>query len=543
MARNGMVVTPHYLASQAGVRVLQDGGNAVQAAIAAAAVVAVVYPQSNSIGGDNFWLIYDASSESVRALNASGRAGSRATVDYYRSKGFDRIPPRGYAAANTIPGAVSGWSEAFRYAAEQMPARGSDLSWKRLLESAIRYAGDGFPVSSHHADRALIDFDPEDEEFGNLQRFEECRRIFCRADGTPHRVGEILVQSDLAATLERIAERGAAEFYRGETARRIVDDLEAHDGLLTCDDFAQHTANWVDPISVDYRGLTAVNLPPNTQGMAALECLNILDHFDLRGVPEGSADYYHLMAEVTKEAFADRDRWVTDPECLDVPLAKLLSHDYGRIQAERIRARAAASPNAATVSGGDTVWVGVVDKDGNAVSLIQSICDGFGSGVIPTGTGVVLQNRGKYFSLDPESPNRLLPRKRTFHTLIAGMLLDGGRPRLVYGTMGGEGQPQTQTAMVTRIIDYGFSVQEAIEAPRWLQGRFLDVRQAPTQLHLEGRIPDAVVRELRHLGHKVSMTTDYSDLMGHAGAIAIDPSTAVLYGGADPRGDGAAIGF
>lgn len=543
MACDGMVVTPHYLASQAGVRVLQEGGNAVEAAIAAAAVVAVVYPQSNSIGGDNFWLIYDASRGSVRALNASGRAGGRATVEYYRSRGLERIPPRGYAAANTVPGAVSGWGEAFRYSAEQMRAGRRGPGWKQLLDSAIHYAGDGFPVSSHHADRAPIDFDTGDAEFGNLQRFDECGRIYCRADGTPYRVGDVLVQADLALTLERIAAHGATEFYSGETARRIVDDLEAHDGLLTCDDFAGHAADWVDPISLDYRGLTAFNLPPNTQGMAALGCLNILNHFDLRTVPEGAADCYHLMAEVTKEAFADRDRWVTDPEFLDIPLAKLLSRDHGRAQAERVRARVTASPSAATVSGGDMVWVGVVDKDGNAVSLIQSICDGFGSGIIPVGTGVVLQNRGKYFSLDAASPNCLLPGKRTFHTLIAGMLLDRGRPRLVYGTMGGEGQPQTQTAMVTRIIDYGFSVQDPIEAPRWLQGRFLDVRQPATQLHLEGRIPDAVVRELRHRGHKVSMTTDYSDLTGHAGAIAIDPSTAVLHGGADPRGDGAAIGF
>lgn len=542
MSREGMVVTPHYLASQAGIHVLQEGGNAVEAALAAAAVVAVVYPHANSIGGDNFWLIHNAETGKTRALNASGRSGSLATLDYYRTRGLERIPARGYAAAVTVPGAVSGWGAAYEYAAGEM-RRGAKLAWKRLMAPAVRYAGDGFPVSRNQAQRTLIDFDPENEAFGNLQRFAECGRIFCDPDGRPWRQGDVLVQADLARTLDQIAEHGAADFYTGEIAARIVADSAANGGVFNAEDFAAHSADWVEPIRVRYRGYDALNLPPNTQGMAALSCLNILNNFDLRQYPDGSADYFHLMAEVTKEAFHDRDRYLSDPGFVEIPLDKILSADYGRMQADRIRARSSAAGTPALVRGGDTVWIGVVDRHGNAVSLIQSICDGFGSGVIPAQTGIVLQNRGKYFALDEVSPNRLLPRKRTFHTLIAGMLLEACKPRFVYGTMGGEGQPQTQTALVTRVIDFGMSPQEAIEAPRWLQGRFLDLTQPATQLHLEGRVTDSVVAELRRRGHTVAMTTDYSDLMGHAGAIFIDPLKSVLHGGADPRGDGAAVGI
>lgn len=542
LARNGMVVTPHYLASQAGLKVLQDGGNAVQAAIAAAAAIAVVYPHGNAIGGDNFWLIYDAAKKEVRAINASGRSGSKATLDYYASRGMPRIPARGYAAANTVPGAISGWDAAFAYAKDNIPSENAGIGWSDLLRIATGYASDGFPVSVNQANRSLIDFDADDAGFGNIQRFADMGRIFCPG-GKPHRAGEILVQEDLGRTLEVVAAKGADAFYKGEVAEMIARDLEANDGILTLEDFHTHTADWVDPITVSYRGYDAFNLPPNTQGMAHLGALNILKNFDLSAIAEGSADYYHLMAEVVKEAFRERDRWVTDPAFLEAPLSEILSDAYGQRQAERIKARGKAAASDAVIKGGDTVWIGVVDKAGNAVSLIQSICDGYGSGIIPSGTGVIMQNRGKFFNLDTTSPNRLEPRKRTFHTLIAGMLLKDGALDLVYGTMGGEGQPQTQTALVTRMIDYGMEPQAAIEAPRWLQGRFLDLSDPATRLNLEGRISDQIVQELRARGHSVAMTTDYADMMGHAGAIRINRANGVLHAGADPRGDGAAVGF
>lgn len=540
LALNGMVTTPHYLASQAGLRILQEGGNAVEAAIAAATVIAVVYPQANSIGGDNFWLIHDAGSGVTRTLNASGRAGSLATVEHYQSRGLTRIPSRGHMAAVTVPGAVSGWDQAYQYSAAQMGGR---QAWRSLLADAIRYADEGCPVSTHQGVRGLVDFNPSDTSFGNIQRFAGIRQHFCRPDGQPMQAGDIMYQKDLARTLALIAEEGAAAFYQGDIAANICRELQQNEGVLTAEDFARHTPNWVDPISVPYRGYQALNLPPNTQGMAALGILNILQNFDLGSVPEGSAEYYHLMAEAVKSAFADRDEWLTDPEFEHIPLDRLLSAAHGHAQADLIRAQGQAASSDAVVKGGDTVWIGVVDKQGNAVSLIQSICDGFGSAIVPSGTGVLLQNRGKYFQLDTTSPNRLLPGKRTFHTLIAGMLMREGKPHLVYGSMGGEGQPQFQTSLVTRIIDYGMEPQKAIEAPRWLQGRMLDLSQPGTQLHLEGRISDDVVMDLRRRGHSITMMSDYTDAMGHAGAILIDPATGLLRGGADPRGDGSAVGF
>lgn len=540
MSLNGMVTSPHYLASQSGLRVLRQGGNAVEAAVAVAATLAVVYPQANSIGGDNFWLIAKAGTRAPRALNASGRSGSKATLEHYRSRGLSAIPTRGYLAANTVPGVVSGWDAAYQYSAASL---GGKMPWAELIADAIGYARDGVPVSSHQDLRGLVDFDATDQSFGNLQRFAEMRRLFCNARGEPLRRGEVMRQTDLANTLELISREGSKGFYQGDIAKMIAAELAQNDGVLTVQDFADHAADWVDAISVPYREYTAFNLPPNTQGMAALEILNILNNFDLAKIEDCSTSFFHLMAEAVKAAFADRDEWLTDPDFVDIPLARLLSRKHGQEQAERIRRSNEAAVSPAVVRGGDTVWIGVVDKQGNAVSLIQSICDGFGSGIVPAGTGVLLQNRGKYFVLDGTSVNRILPRKRCFHTLIAGMLFKDGAPELVYGTMGGEGQPQTQAALVTRIIDYGLSPQEAIEAPRWLQGRMLDLSQSGTQLHLEGRVQDSVIIGLRRLGHRVSVTTDYSDLMGHAGAILIDRKHGVLHGGADPRGDGAAVGY
>jgi oxamate amidohydrolase len=540
LATNGMVTSPHYLASQTGLRILRQGGNAVEAAIATAATIAVVYPQTNSIGGDNFWLIAREGQPAPLALNASGRSGSKATLEHYREHGVSAIPARGYLAANTVPGAVSGWEAAYQYSVEALHGR---IGWSELLADAIGYARDGVPVSSHQDLRGLIDFNIADQSFGNLQRFPEMKRHFCNPDGSPLRAGDVMRQSDLASTLELISKESAKAFYRGDIARAITEELLDNGGVLTREDFAAHTADWVDPISVPYRGYTAFNLPPNTQGMAALGILNILNNFDLSRIEDGTAAFYHLMAEAVKAAFADRDEWLTDPTFVDIPLDRLLSQAHGKAQAQQIRESTSAASSASVIKGGDTVWIGVVDRHGNSVSLIQSICDGFGSGVMPAGTGVLLQNRGKYFLLDETSANRMQPRKRCFHTLIAGMLFKDGAPELVYGTMGGEGQPQTQAAIVARIVDYKKWPQDAIEAPRWLQGRMLDLSQAGTTLNLEGRVRDEVVRELMRLGHRINLTPDYSDLMGHAGAIQIDRTTGVMKGGADPRGDGAAVGF
>lgn len=539
VTRYGAVTSPNYLASVAGLEVLQKGGNAVDAAIAVASTMNVVYPQMTTLGGDNFWLIYNARTKEVKALNASGRAGELATIDFYKTKGYDRIPARGYLAANTVPGTVSGWDAAYRYARAHMGNSG--LPWKDLFGSAVLYARDGFPVTASLARWLAINVDPEDSEFRHLQRFSGFRQTYLKPDGSPYTVGEILKLPQLANTYELIAEKGADEFYRGSIAEKIVADLQKNGGILTLNDFARHTADWVTPLSVDYRGYTAYNLPPNTQGMASLEILNILNNIDVGKLGEGTADYYHVMVEATKQAFADRDRYLTDPKEADIPLDYLLSRQHGRDQAARIDMERAAATVRPLDPKGDTVWIGAVDRDGNAVSLIQSIYHDFGSGIVPENTGVLLQNRGSFFSLDPTHINHLKPGKRTFHTLNAAMLLKDRKPFLVYGTMGGEGQPQTQAAIATRIVDFGMFPQDAVAAPRWLHGRTWGA--VSNDLKMESRISKEVLDDMKRRGHPVAEVDDYTDTMGHAGAIVIDPETGLLYSATDPRGDGLAIGY
>ena len=529
-----MVTSPHYLASQAGLDILRRGGTAIDAAVATAATLSVVYPHMCSLGGDNFWLIYNARTGELKALNASGRAGEKASIDFYRSQGLNRVPERGPLAANTVPGAVSGWDAAWRYSRS---ALGSGQSFAALLDTARELAERGFPVSEALAYWSRKDTDPTNPESRNLQQYPGFAAIYLKPDGKPYGVGEILRQRDLAATLALLADKGAEEFYKGSIAAKIEQDSL----LLTAQDFARHTANWVEPISVPYRDCLAYNVPPNSQGMASLEVLNILNNFDLSNIEEGSADYCHLIVEATKEAFLDRNAYLSDPDFVDIPLDHLLSKEHGKQQAARIRMDRAADKLGLLESKGDTIWLGVVDREGNAVSLIQSIYHDFGSGIVPRGTGVLLQNRGYGFSLDPAHVNCLKPGKRTSHTLNPAMLFKNGKPYIVYGTMGGEGQPQTQAAIVTRMLDYGMTPQQAIDAPRWAYARTWG---APVNdLRLESRIPQEVAGELVRRGHIVRMEGAYSDVMGHAGVIRIDPATGVLQGGTDPRSDGLACGY
>ncbi len=538
VATNGVVTSSNFLASQAGLQVLRNGGNAIDAAIAAASTIAVVYPQMTTLGGDNFWVIYNAKTKEIRAINASGRSGENATIEFYKNKGLSKIPSRGYLAANTVPGVVSGWDLAYRYGQESMK---KGMPWNKLFESAISYAENGFAVTPSLARWEAINVDPNDSEYRNLQRFDGFKQTYLKPDGSSYKAGEIMKLPELAATYKLIAKDGANAFYKGPIAKKIVADLQANGGLLTLNDFATHKANWVKPLSVDYRGYKAWNLPPNSQGMASLSILNILNNFDLKSMGEGSADYYHTVVEATKQAFADRDQWLTDPDFVNIPVDQLLSKEHGQALAKRISMTTAATNVKPLDPKGDTVWIGVVDKDGNAVSLIQSIYFDFGSAIVPKGTGVLLQNRGSFFSLDKKNANHLEPRKRTFHTLNAAILTKDGKPFLVYGTMGGEGQPQTQTAIATRVIDFGMSPQDAIDAPRWLNGRTWGA--ASNDLKIEGRVPASVISELVKRGQPVTVVDDYTDTMGHAGAIMIDPVTNVKWGAADPRGDGAAVGY
>lgn len=538
-APHGLIATSNVLASGAGLAALRRGGSAVDALIAANAVLCVVYPHMAGLGGDGFWLIYDPKKGEVLALNASGPAAKQATRNYYRERGCkEEIPARGPLAAVTVPGAVDGW--------RQVHERFGKLEWSELFDDAISYARDGVPVY-----RSLTDWSVKDVPI--LNQYSETAQIFLPG-GKPPRDGDRLVQANLAQSFERLAADGArGGFYEGQTAEIICAALAPEGSPLQPGDFAGYQAEWVEPISTDYRGYTAYQLPPNTQGYAALQILNIIEGYDVGGWGDGTADYYHYMAEAVKLALADRDAWLTDPSFVDIPLGKLLAKDYAAQRRELIDPQRASDmeqvppgvPSSAKAHksdvGGDTCYFCAVDNDGLAVSTIESIYHDFGSAVVGGETGIILQNRGSFFSLDDDHLNRLEPGKRTFHTLIPAMLLRDGQPYLVYGSMGGEGQPQTQAALVTRIVDFGYDVQQAIEAPRWLMGRTWGTKSR--DLSLEGRISDEVMRELQRRGQPVKPLTDWNDNMGHAQAIRIDRTAGLLEGGADPRGDGAALGY
>lgn len=526
----GMVATPHYLASAAGMDALRSGGSAIDAAIAANAVLSVAYPHMSGLGGDAFWLIHDG--QDVKALNASGPAAADATRELYSE--YDELPDRGPESAITVPGAVDGW----RLAHENYGA----LAWEDLFADAIYHAREGVPVGHSLADWLEID-EPI------LNHFPDTAEIFL-PDGERPEEGDRLVQSALAESIETVATEGPrGGFYEGELAAKLASP---EGSPLSPTDFAEFEAEWVDPISTTYRGYTAYNFPPNTQGFAALQVLNLLEGFDVESWGDGSTEYYHHMAEAVKVAFADRDEWLTDPEYVDIPLDTLLSKEYADERRNLIDAESALDVDSVEpgveftdaerrIPGGDTIYLTAVDDDGLAVSLIQSVYYDFGSAVVGGDSGIILQNRGSFFSLDSDHPNTLEPGKRTFHTLIPAMLCRDDEPYLCYGTMGGEGQPQTQAAIVTRLVDFDYDVQQALEAPRWLMGPTwgTDVQD----LSLEGRIPADVISELDSLGQPTTVLDDWDDNMGHAQAIRIDPETGYLESGADPRGDGAAQGF
>ena len=538
-APHGVVSTPHHLASAAGLHILQSGGTAVDAAIAANAVLCVVYPHMAGLGGDGFWLIAEPGTGRVHGVNASGPAARRATLDYYRPRSKDdEIPSRGPLAVLTVPGAVDGW----RLAHERF----GRMEWSKLFDAAIGYARDGMPVG-----RSLADWLVQDEPI--LSRYSQTAAVFLPNQRVP-RSGERLVQADLDGSLEEVANAGARRgFYEGSVAERICAALQPQGSPLSAEDFATFHAEWVEPIKASYRGYEVYELPPNTQGFTALQILELIEGYDVRAWGDGTADYYHHMAEAVKVAFADREEWLTDPRFVDIPVDRLLSKGYADERRRLIDSERALDiaqveagipythPHAHRVPEGDTCYFCVADRDGMVVSVIQSIYHDFGSAVIGGDTGIIMQNRGAFFSLDENHPNHLQPRKRTFHTLIPGLLQREGQPYLAFGSMGGEGQPQTQAALVTRIVDFGYDVQQAIEAPRWLMGRTWGTRTR--NLSLEGRVPDEVARELKRRGQPVQMVTDWDDNLGHAAAIRVNREERLYEGGADPRGDGAALGY
>ncbi|MBD2868220.1 gamma-glutamyltransferase [Paenibacillus arenilitoris] len=516
-----MIASPHYLATAAGARILERGGNAFDAAVAVSACLAVVYPHMTGLGGDSFWLGYHRAEGKVRGYNASGRSGCKASIGAYA--GLAAIPTRGAGSVVTVPGMVDGWDAVHR-------AYGR-LPWGQVLAPAIEYAENGFPMSK--------------DQYANTARHEAMlARTLDTADiylpgGRAAKPGARFRQRALAGTLRRLAQYGRDDFYKGEIAKEITDCLGLRDGLLTADDFADHVGDWVEPVVGSYRGYELYQMPPNSQGFAGIMALHILEHFPLGGIGHGSHDYYQLCVEALKLSFRDRNRYLTDPAFSGVPLERLLDKSYAAKLAASI-ALDRALPAESEALGSDTAYAAAVDEEGNAVSFIQSLYFEFGSGVVAGRTGVLLQNRGSFFSLDPGHVNSLQPAKRTFHTLMPAMACRDGKPAVLYGTQGGEGQPQTQTAVFTRIVDYGMDPQQAINEPRWVWGRTWG---EPTQeLKVEGRVPAEVLASLARAGHRVRKVNDFDGIMGHAHAIVRDEQ-GFLQGGSDPRCDGAAIGW
>ncbi|HZU68992.1 MAG TPA: gamma-glutamyltransferase [Ktedonobacteraceae bacterium] len=546
-ASRGMVACANYLATQAGLQILTQGGNAIDAAIAANAAMTVVYPSTCSVGGDVFMLIWHAKTQRLYALNGSGRAPQGMTPELFASKGMKQIPERGPLSIN-VPGAVDGWFEAIE--------RFGTLAPETIFAPAIAYAEEGMPVTSKLSGwiRSSVPL---------LKRWEGSAAIFL-PDNRPPRAGEILRQPQLARTYRMIAKEGRDAFYRGPIARSITDYLQRSGGVLRMEDMQEHHSDWVEAISTNYRGYDVYEFPPNSQGIAALEMLNIIEGYDLQALGYQSAEYIHVLLEAKKLAFADRDRYVSDPDFVEVPVERLLSKEYAEQQRRRINSQKAAHNVAAGLEKeGDTMYLCTADNEGNVVSLIQSLFNRFGSGIVGGDTGVLLHNRGAYFSLDPRHVNYLQPGKRTMHTLTPAMVLRNGVPYMALGSMGGDAQPQIHVQLLSAMIDFGKNVQQAIAAPRWRSGVMpigttraqqdlihfqrgvdgYDQRSVTEVVMLENRFPRDVPFLLDILGHRTIVEGAWEDDMGHAQAIRIDPVTHVFEGGADPRCDGLALGW
>ncbi|MFQ5711251.1 MAG: gamma-glutamyltransferase [Candidatus Geothermarchaeales archaeon] len=523
MSRNGMVATSQPLAAQAGVRMLLEGGNAIDAAIAASAALNVVEPMSTGIGGDLFALIYLAGSKRVRALNASGRSPYAANLDYFSQRGLREIPLSGMMPV-TVPGTVDGW-------ATMLEEHGT-MGLPEVLRPAIEYAEDGFPVTEvisalWRGSVSLLAAHPSSAKAYLI-------------DGRAPLPGEVFKQPDLAKTLRMIADGGRDVFYRGEIAEVIIRFSQENGGLLSLRDFAEHTSTWVEPISTDYRGYDVYECPPNDQGLTVLLALNIVEGFDLALMEHNSAEHLHPLIEALKLAFADAQEYVADPDFAEIPIGGLLSKAYADEQRARIDEGRAAGEVLAGVppSQGDTVYITVVDEHRNAVSLMNSLFWGFGSGMVVEGTGICLHNRGALFSLDADHRNRLEPHKRPYHTIIPSMVLKDDELFMSFGVMGGFMQPQGQLQVLVNILDFGMNVQSALDAPRF---RYV----AGRQVSVEEGIGESTRRNLSKRGHEiVPLETTPMSLGGFGGGqvIMVDPA-GVLLAGSDPRKDGFAIGF
>jgi gamma-glutamyltranspeptidase/glutathione hydrolase len=533
MARHGAIATSQPLATAAGLRVLQSGGNAIDAAVTAAAVLSVVEPTMNGIGGDLFAIVYSAKDKKIHGLNASGRAPAAATLDEFTRRGLHRIPLRGELSVS-VPGVVDGWNE--------LLVRHGTRTMAQALEPAIAYAREGYAVSEIIAGqwKSVEDLLSRDPNAAGTYLI----------DGKAPRPGDVFKNPALAGTLEQIARGGRDAFYKGAIAKAIADDMQRRHGLITLADLAAHHADWVDPISTTYRGYQVLELPPNTQGVTALEMLNILEGFDLKAMGHNSAAYLHAFVEAKRIAFADRDAWIGDPASTPAAaIARMLSKDYAAARRKEINpdkaapdykplpldGRSSASrPEDADhpMAMGDTVYLTAADADGNVVSLIQSLYETFGAGIVAGDTGIVLHDRGSLFSLTPGHPNQLAPGKRPFHTLVPAMVLKDGAPWLSFGVMGGDMQAQGHAQVLANLIDFGMNIQDAGEAPRF--------RDSGTGLALESAFSAEARAGLTSRGHTLITSTG---VWGGFQGILIDPKTKVMHAGSDPRKDGMAAGW
>ena len=518
ITRYGIVAAESPLAAQAGAQVLASGGNAIDAAVATNAVMGVVEPMMNGMGGDLFAIVYDAKTGKLYGLNASGWAPKGLTPEYLERKGVTTMPQRGIDSV-TVPGAVDGWSK--------LLAKFGRMNLQKLLAPAIHYAREGFPVPEW--DAAYWANSAE-----HIQESPSQSQVYLTGGHAP-RVGEIFRNEELARSLELVAADGRDAFYKGALARQIVDFSRSQGGAMTLDDLADYSSDWVEPISTVYRGWTVYELPPNGQGIAALEMLNIMSQFPLASYGHNSPDALHLMIEAKKLAYADLLRYVGDPEFSKIPVAGLLSENYARDRAKLIdKARANCSVAAGEPPhGGDTTYLSVVDKEGNMVSLIQSNYAEFGSGLAVG--GFVLQNRGGLFNLDPGTPDVLAGHKRPLHTIIPAFMAKGDT-RIAFGIMGGFNQAQAHAQFVSNVVDFGMNIQASLEAARFTKLDFsgCDVR-------MEDRIPEPVRTALEARGHQINVAGAFSATMGGGQATERNFATGVNFGASDPRKDGEAI--
>jgi len=528
LAQQGMACTSQPLATQAALGILQQGGNAIDAAIAANAVLGLVEPTGNGIGGDLFAIIWDAKTQKLYGLNASGRSPYDLTLDYFKENGYTKIPALGPLPVS-VPGCVDGWFA--------LHSRFGNLSMDQILAPAIHYAEEGFPVTE------LIAYYWESGS-RSLQRFPGFKEIFMPGGKAPSK-GEIFKNPYLANTLRLIAEQGRDVFYKGEIAEKIVAYMQENGGFLTMKDMEDHSSEWVDPLSTRYRGYDVWELPPNGQGTAVLQMLNILENYDLLSMGFGSPEYMHLFIEAKKLAFEDRASYYADPAFNDLPVEELISKEYAKKRVVLIdENRAARSYPAGDLEKGNTIYLTTSDKEGNMVSLIQSNYQGLGSGMTPGKLGFILQDRGELFSLEEGHMNVYEPHKRPFHTIIPAFITKNGKPWISFGVMGGAMQPQGHTQVICNLIDFGMNLQEAGDAPRIRHSGSSqptgEVMNDGGTVYLESGFPYQTIRELLRKGHNIRFSNGG---FGGYQAIMWDDENKVWYGASESRKDGQAGGY